>query len=46
MADYKKMYHKLFIEVNDTIDRFQKRLSEAEEMYVSHQDTKIRHSSL
>lgn len=39
MADYKKMYNKLFIEINDTIERLQKTLLEAEEIYIGSEET-------
>lgn len=38
MADYKKRYHKLFIEMNDTIDRFKNRLLEVEEIYTNSEE--------
>lgn len=35
MADYQKMYHTLLLEMNDTINRFQKILYETESIYIN-----------
>ena len=41
MADYKTMYHKLFIEMNDTIEHFQRKLLEVEGIYISEEESII-----
>lgn len=42
MADYKTMYQKLFLEMNDTIDRFKTKLLEVEDIYIdSDEKTKV-----
>ena len=38
LADYKKMYHTLLSEMNDTIERFQKKLCEVEDIYIATED--------
>ncbi|MBR2453178.1 MAG: hypothetical protein IKB32_03935 [Clostridia bacterium] len=34
MPDYKKLYHKLFSDITDTIENLQKAQQDAEEMYL------------
>ena len=41
MADYKKMYTKLFNTVTDTINLLQAAQAETEEMFLSQKDTEI-----
>lgn len=41
MPDYKKMYSKQFLEINDTIERLKSTLLGAEEMYINSEEVSL-----